>query len=205
MSCHMIDQYRTVFFFSQIYVSDIIDSFICEMNWLVLLIFLVKISCSFSLLCRTTGDGDPITLTFAEFSITDLYDEINGLDLTECMSSIDESNCFCRTEFFINHGVKEIKIQLTEHLFDHDLLEELIRIDTLIRAPQRTDIYVVHFLEYACSFEGCEEIYFNESQHVLNWFIENDLADLKNEVIRYMFDDDKEVTGSSLNTVLSST
>ena len=175
------------------------------MNWLVLLIFLVKISCSFSLLCRTTGDGNPIALTFAEFSITDLYDEINGLDLTECMSSIDESNCFCRTEFFINHGVKEIKIQLTEHLFDHDLLEELIRIDTLIRAPQKTDIYAVHFLEYACSFEGCEEIYFNESQHVLNWFIENDLADLKNEVIRYMFDDDKEVTGSSLNTVLSST
>ena len=201
----MIDQYRTVFFFSQIYVSDIIDSFICEMNWLVLLIFLVKISCSFSLLCRTTGDGNPIALTFAEFSITDLYDEINGLDLTECVSSNGESDCFCRTEFFINHGAQEIEIQLTQHLVDYDLSEEFIRMDTSLRAEMKTDIYAVHFLEYACSFEGCEEIYFNESQHLLNWFIENDFVDLTSEVIPYAFGDNEEVTGSSLNKAISAT
>jgi len=175
------------------------------MNWLVLFIFLVTISCSFSLQCRTTDDQYPIMLTFAEFSIADVYDQINDLELTECESSIDESDCLCRIELRINHGKHEIKIQLTQHLFDYDLSEEFIRIDTLLTAEMKTDIYAVHFLEYACSFEGCEEIYFNESQHLLNWFIENDFVDLTSEVIPYAFGDNEEVTGSSLNKAISAT
>lgn len=108
------------------------------MNWLVLFIFLVTILCSFSLKCRTTDDEDPVTLTFAEFSITDLYDQINYLNLTECESANGKSDCFCRTELFINHVTNTIEIKFTESLLRHDISEELIQVDTLIRGNEES-------------------------------------------------------------------
>ncbi|CAF1073929.1 unnamed protein product [Adineta ricciae] len=137
------------------------------MKLLILLILFVSIPTIFSRKCVTTGDDQPLQISFKKFNITNFLKELTQLQIDEFNDDL------CHIVIIIANLDKQIKILFTEFIEDKILTNE----DAVLTIGIGK-VETWYFLEHACNEEKCEIEFVNKylqlllDVHYHEWFNE---------------------------------
>jgi hypothetical protein len=151
---------------------------------IVALIFLTISATSYSLDCVTTSDGEPIKMSFDKFKSDEFKKMIESLPPIKY-----DHDSLCHIQLYMNYNKQSLTIKFTEHLEESTLENQHVEVDLIVIDNDIKDGGVRHVLEYACSDDKCEKKFINK---YIDWFVEGDYSELQEELVPFIFDNDKQ-------------
>ncbi len=153
------------------------------MKLLTLVIVLITCASSYGISCVITPDGRPLETSLTSLTSDNFKKKLGNFSIMHYNGS-----SLCRVELYINYIPDFLRVSFTEHLKGSKLKDQHIQIDTYVNGNDADDIGVNHYLEYACSDDGCERDF---AIKYIDWLLGADYPELQKQLVPLILGEDE--------------